>query len=314
MKRITFVFIIIELLIIVSIICVIIIKFSSRSESVSYIKKESITFPQSKLRYFYEPKPGLDRDTEKAPLKATYTINKDTLHETRDYAIKKANRTYRIITLGDSFTYGLYVDTKNNWTEVLETRLNRLKCGDYDNVEVINLGVHGYDTRYTVERYIKRGAKYAPDLVIWLFVDLTRIDEELIPLSQKIENTLKSKEDYYFPWRKAKELINNAIGANEILKYQQKSLRMFEESYKGPLIAIPVWRIEKGGAGNKLLTEFAESRKDTYLMRSLQSPPKHDWLFTEDAHPNVKGHDRIAQKIQEYLLSSKLLPCYGNGN
>ena len=58
--------------------------------------------------------------------------------------IKKNKDTFRIITLGDSFTFGMYINTKDNWTELLEDKLNSdMGCKNISMFEVINLGVGG---------------------------------------------------------------------------------------------------------------------------------------------------------------------------
>ena len=62
----------------------------------------------------------IEKVNEWGPNKGTYTINNDSLNERFNYSENKDKNTFRIITLGASYTYGLYVDTKNNWTEILE--------------------------------------------------------------------------------------------------------------------------------------------------------------------------------------------------
>lgn len=74
--------------------------------SFNTISKDSIVIlSTSNLKYFYEPKPNIKyhhHNTE-------YFINSDGLHEIKEYSIKKPEDTFRIITLGDSFTFGLLV-------------------------------------------------------------------------------------------------------------------------------------------------------------------------------------------------------------
>ena len=156
--------------------------------SVNPINKESIALkPSNELKYFYEPGQNF---TDKTPghsyfkaFKAIYTINEDGLNERFNYSLEKPNNVFRIITIGDSFTFGLYVDTKDNWTEVLEDILNKeLSCQNIKKFEVINLGVEGYDFEYAVERFKVRGLKYNPDLVLWLMIDSNRLNELRIPI------------------------------------------------------------------------------------------------------------------------------------
>lgn len=106
------------------------------------IKKEDVVFSSdSPLKYYYTLKPNLPESDSPdwLPYKAVYTINSDGLNERRDYTVAKDQGTFRIVTLGDSFTFGHFVNTSDNWTEKLEDLLhNDAKCRG-KNFEVINL-------------------------------------------------------------------------------------------------------------------------------------------------------------------------------
>lgn len=91
----------------------------------------------------------------------------------------------------------MFVNTNENFSEKIEHHLNsKYKCGVINNFEVINLGVGGYDAEYVIERFIRRGIKYNPDLVIWLLNNwnLEKINE----FEEKIRKELISKgeQDY----------------------------------------------------------------------------------------------------------------------
>lgn len=85
--------------------------------SINPIKKEIMAFtPTDKLKYFYKPKPNTT-ETDSAywlTYKPEYTINSDSLNERFEYLVNKPKDTYRIITLGNSFTFGMWVNTKDN--------------------------------------------------------------------------------------------------------------------------------------------------------------------------------------------------------
>ena len=98
------------------------------TQHVAVINKESLVFlPGDKFEHYYELKP--DREYEDKPdwlpYTATYHYNTDGLNERENYAVEKPADTYRIITLGDSFTYGHFVNTTDNWTEQLEILANK---------------------------------------------------------------------------------------------------------------------------------------------------------------------------------------------
>jgi len=107
----------------------------------------------SRLKNFYDLKPG--RTVTEKPdwlgKEVVNTINALGWHDTGHYEPEKKSGTFRIIALGDSHTYGIYVESDANWTEILEKKLNEsLKCARISNFEVLNLAVPGYDRgKYT---------------------------------------------------------------------------------------------------------------------------------------------------------------------
>ena len=95
---------------------------------VAVIDKDKINFnPQDDLQYFFEYKPNeyVENNPDWLGHKVVYNINSDGLNNRSDYDVEKKAGVFRIITLGDSFTFGLYVNTKDNWTEILENKLNK---------------------------------------------------------------------------------------------------------------------------------------------------------------------------------------------
>ncbi len=76
----------------------------------------------------------------------------------REHAALKSPGTQRIITIGDSFTWGFDVDDEETYAARLEALLPA--------TEVINLGVSGYGTDQQVLLWEQEGAGYQPDLVL----------------------------------------------------------------------------------------------------------------------------------------------------
>jgi len=81
----------------------------------------------------------------------------------REHDIENPKGTYRILIIGDSITMGLLVDDHEAiFPAVLQRELDNAG----DNVEVLNFGVSGYNTRQEVATLINKGLVYNPDLVI----------------------------------------------------------------------------------------------------------------------------------------------------
>lgn len=124
---------------------------------------ETAVFPEVPYRGQYRPSKNKRLLTELDPNGPL--VNADGFRD-RDYPIERSD-ALRIVAIGDSVTFGRGVPLEEAWSEVLEERLN---SGPGPEVEVLNLGVGGYNTRQEVEWYEVKGSKYAPDLIIVAFV------------------------------------------------------------------------------------------------------------------------------------------------
>lgn len=289
--------------------------------SVNTISTSSITRTKShNLKYFYEPKADSTQTGEAIwlPYKALYTINKDSLNNSHDYPITKASNTYRIITLGDSFTFGQFVNTFENYPSTLENLLNsNYKCTNIKNFEVINLGVYGYDIEYEVERYRLRGIKYNPDLVLWMLEwgNFTGSNEYMQSKVDYYEKELRRKDiysslinngDYYPAWRMAREDFINSFGIDKILSMQINHINEFSKLYDNRLVIFGYLNDERF---KKAVDDFVKSRPNSYYYREFTDIYKTPEAVLPDKHPSTLGDKLIAQDIFGYLSKNKIIPC-----
>jgi len=94
----------------------------------------------------------------------------------REYSVAKQLGTFRIIAIGDSFTYGSGVAQGETYAKRLEAILNeRLRNGS-TYFEVLNAGVPGYNTNQELIHLREVGLQFAPDLIL---VGFTLSDAEL---------------------------------------------------------------------------------------------------------------------------------------
>lgn len=278
-------------------------------------KKTLIFSPESPIKNFYEPKENtiiINRPKYfTLPYSPSYTINKDSLNERYNYTIQKPKDTIRIITLGDSYTFGYFVNTKDNWTEQLEEML-QTNCNNHEKYEVINLAERGYDISYSVERFRKRGIKYNADIVLWLikYDDFDEIKDIVDPLSKKYEEELKKdtimKEAYkkgvFFPYSvKAKEEFHAMYAGKKILDAQKTFLTNFTTYYKNNLLFIPL-NLSKEQL--QVLKTFASHRPKTSISSYLPSFQK-----LPDQHPSKEGHKTIAKNVFTYLQEGNIIAC-----
>lgn len=147
-----------------------------------------------KNRYFYEPHPkGLYETDKKRGYKLAKNFKGVFLDSQDDYVAKaetssiglrdyeygeKKENTFRILVLGDSFTFGAGVEMEDTYPKQLEKNL-RLKNKD-KRYEVINAGVIGYGTDAEFYYLEEWGFKLKPDLVIVGFYIQNDIEDVMI--------------------------------------------------------------------------------------------------------------------------------------
>lgn len=270
-----------------------------------------------KLKYFSEPSPNsiIVDVVPWGKKKVVYTINSDGLNEVRDYEVSKLSKFFRIVTLGDSYTFGQFINTKDNWTELLELKLNFLNCKDTQGFEVINLGVEDYDIQYATKRFILRGQKYNPDLVIWFLKndDFVSINEQIRPFENKImkDNNLSydspkylfDNNMYYPIGDQAYKIFSRNYPENEVLETQKKFLNDFNKQYSGSLLFMTLNNsYEKH---NRIMEDIIKKRSQTFLIK-VDDDVKYSF---PDTHPNELGSKKIANTIFDFLKSQLFSQC-----
>ena len=264
--------------------------------------------PTDKLKYFFEPKANITY-TDGTEQNALISINHDSLNETKDYDVEKPSNTYRIITIGDSFTFGEHISTRSNWTEVLENSLNHLSCKGNKKFEVINLGVSAYDAACSVERFKKRGIKYNPDLVIWYQVDLLRSNEEIRKEMDKIVGASFGYQkivDGKDIWNTARDVVLKKFGKDKLLQQNEESISELRNYFKGKVVIATHPLMD--GQFIDILKEL--SKKNDYVYaENFRNYFNLNGYFMSDRHPNIKGHEIIAEDILKLLTQKDILPC-----
>jgi hypothetical protein len=85
------------------------------------------------------------------------------------YSYSKPPGTFRILAVGDSFTFGSGINDINDiYSEVLERKLNSMNQSV--RYEVINFSRGGWSTQNELVNLRKEGLKYQPDLVVLGYV------------------------------------------------------------------------------------------------------------------------------------------------
>jgi len=102
----------------------------------------------------------------------------------RDKEYDVSHTTYRILAIGDSFTYGYKLKNVNSWPKKAEAYLQK---NGYANVEILNGGRPGTDTRWQYQFFTKYTSKYSPNMVVIAFLinDCTSLCSNCGPVKLK---------------------------------------------------------------------------------------------------------------------------------
>jgi len=239
--------------------------------------------------------------------------NADGLVDRFDYIVPKPEGVFRIIAVGDSFTQGIFVKTEDSFPELAEELLSQTSGLTPHRIEVLNLGVGGYDIEYAAERLRLIGMKYDPDLVVWVqkFDDYYLINEQMLGargsladelLSAGIPNVSEELEKYLtLPYRLREESVKQRA-IKSAFDYQKSRFMAVREFYRGPILIITL------DDNDPLLSDMIVSLQS--LDRSVYSFQIQDEIARlPDAHPNEDGHKVIANAVvswvTQYLMSPK---------
>lgn len=95
-----------------------------------------------------------------------YKISSQGFRDQNTYAPTAPGGKFRILLVGDSFTFGVGQDYENIWPVLLENSL----VGEGQDVELIKAGVPGFDTHQEVQNIARLASEFQPDLVMLGFV------------------------------------------------------------------------------------------------------------------------------------------------
>ena len=86
-----------------------------------------------------------------------------------EVSVVESTGEFRILLLGDSYTFGYGVDGNDTFAKRLERSLNSVSRGRYKRFLVINAGVIGYGTTQEMLQYELIGKTLRPDIVVLNF-------------------------------------------------------------------------------------------------------------------------------------------------
>ncbi len=233
-------------------------------------------------------------------LRNTIIINSAGFRD-KEYPKEKESGIYRIMVIGDSFTFGMGVNLEDTYVKGIK----KLLQNENINLEVINCGVTGYVMWQNYEVLKRKVLPYKPDLVI-LGIFLNDIYRSKPPYKNinewKGSNIFKEKQSNGF---KSKIYIRNYIkNLDRIFKFRNRYrrghnyLNTIEERKKYLIKSSPNWLTIMYGKLEKrkyiefedTLNKFVETAKNVHCRVLIAYIPD-----------SVQLHDSEGQEINRFI-------------
>jgi Lysophospholipase L1 and related esterases len=256
----------------------------------------------------------------------------------REYALEKPNGTYRILVLGDSFTFGHgIVNTSQIWPELLEQSLNNTAP-----VEVINTAQNGLETEEEIA-ILNRTLAFKPDLVMLGYFFNDAMTDEMLrsqdevrygPISGLLHgaDAVLFTHSYLYSFLKTRitatrirfgleksypEAMNDVYKQRDSLNlHKQQLLRMRDMAASANASFIIVIIPANYDFDNYPLAEGHRFMKEFCAQERLQCIDLYDAFKDEDyrvtrlnpydAHPSPYGHRIIARELTKALKAQLL--------
>lgn len=250
----------------------------------------------------------------------------------REYALEKPPRTHRIVVLGDSFTFGTGVRVEDTFCDRIEAGL----AGESCPVEVINLGVRGYNMQQEIVALEHRALALQPDVVL-LVVFLNDAGGTAVSGAFNVGASVDSEDEPWSRWSRLVrwfrlEALQRAALAELVQSYREAfadgspSWASFQAdlrraaglcSERGARLALAIfpvlhsldlqypWRAE-----HERIAAFARSLGVPVLdllSAFLGQDAVALWVHPTNQHPNERGHAIAAQALLAFLRQERLL-------
>ena len=258
----------------------------------------------------------------------------------RDKEYSFDHEHYRVLALGDSFTYGLWLKNSNSWPKKAEQYLHN---NGYNAVKILNGGIPGLDTKKEYEFFRNYSYRYKPNMVIigFLINDASYLcsNYEAVDLKKKLDSFWKNAKNRcglytlnyirfaYLKYKLTKATIKEYSDPydRESASFQQckKAFLDFKELSKNNnfelvVVIYPMLvQLNKNYPFNnihkKMEKFFKEAEIEAYdLTPAFYGYPDTDlWISDQDSHPNKKANEiaakRIVTIITKHYNKAKLL-------
>lgn len=297
----------------------------------------------------YKPAP-LSRVNGRSPTNEfdyDYTHNSQGFRDV-EHVLDKPPGVFRILGLGDSFTYGIGTAYQETYLVQLETTLNA-RSGKHPRVEIIKAGIPAYyptPERLLLEHY---GAAYQPDLIIIGFLPNDVTDMHLGPgfrvvtesgflstceaakigglgtflyLHSHISRILLQRYINFQLHRNYPTQMENIYHVNGMYEAAWQQLEKEYEAIHSIVLSLDATMLivhipQKGpwhshhDYPSQRIGSWSEQRRVEFvdILPEMKHAANHeDLYYRKDGHCRPAGYAMIAKRLYEYLIRNHLIP------
>ena len=261
-------------------------------------------------------------------------------HRNGPYLPQKSPGTFRVIVVGDSFSYGGKGQYYDAFPKKLEQTLNLNQAAPH--VEVLNWGMPGYSTRDEVRLVKSALATYQADLVI---LQITLNDPELavhrppIPGFNPITRTVNLRSPVFRYWKSFKFVVQRYYSYRLYQDFMNHYHEIFHDHRTWSAFSGAIRNIRKLSRKSGvpvfavIFPLFSHPADDRYPFAEYHSMigeqlQKNEIPFVDlrgtfaqippsylvvspghDQHPNEIAHRLAADRLLQSLIETKLLPA-----
>ncbi len=235
---------------------------------------------------------------------------------------------FRIVFVGDSVTFGYYVDEKETFPKVVESLMQAERIKGR-RVEIVNAGVSGLGSGNTLAHLKNRVLAWDPDLVVWGFYlnDVTQKEGDILfPvrdlgawsfLNDFAIGRLVKRAVSLTSWGAKfevdhKNLSNQKVDESwrsVVSDFSQAKSLLEEKNVKLVVVCLPcglqIGRVFTVAEYQKKLEKICNGLSIPFLdvLPALKSEGSAKMLYFKGdfIHPNVKGHQIIGKALTDFI-------------
>lgn len=211
---------------------------------------------------------------------------------------KKPTDVFRILTYGDSETFGWSVDLDETWQRQME-QIDK-------NIQVINLGVPGYNIESIANHIEKTLTNLEPDLVIYLFNknDVYKPLNYHPNLSKSFLYLIANMGIYQLKAQQRKQWRRSQEGKQYFRKHLQRIISTCKQNNAPIILAIQQWKyVTLLPKPYQLeLQELTSTVRTINVENIIEDFPRRDAHLTEPAHQALAKYlcNFIAGNVEQY--------------